>query len=131
MTGTQTETHSDALVFFGITGDLAYKQIFPALQSMIRHSHFDKPIIGVAGRPWSIEQIRAHVHQSLEEHGGVDQQAFDTLCSLLNYVSGNYHEETTFAKLREALHGAKRPLYYLAIPPVCLIRWWKDWQKLV
>ena len=84
MTGTQTETHSDALVFFGITGDLAYRQIFPALQSLIRHNHFDKPIIGVAGRPWSIEQIRVHVHQSLEEHGGVDQSALLPFRELLS-----------------------------------------------
>src|SRR5690348_8170071 len=117
MTGTQKEMHSDALVFFGITGDLAYKQIFPALQSMIRHNHFDVPVIGVAGRPWTIEQIREHAHQSLEEHGGVDQAAFGKLCSLLHYVSGNYNEESTYTKLREALGGAKRPLYYLAIPP--------------
>ena len=67
---TNTTNHSDALVFFGVTGDLAYKQIFPALQSMIRHGHLNIPIIGVAGRPWSIEQLRAHVHDSLEEHGG-------------------------------------------------------------
>ena len=63
--------HSDALVFFGVTGDLAYKQIFPALQSMIKHGHLNVPVIGVAGRPWSIEQLRAHVHDSLKEHGGV------------------------------------------------------------
>src|SRR5947209_16367282 len=117
MTGNRTETLSAALVFFGVTGDLAYKQIFPALQSMIRHNHFDAPIIGVAGRPWKIEQLREHVHQSLEEHGGVDKDAFDKLCSRLQYVSGNYNDETTYTKLRDALNGARRPLYYLAIPP--------------
>ena len=67
-----TDNHSDALVFFGVTGDLAYKQIFPALQAMIRRGHLGMPIIGVAGRPWSIEQLQAHVHESLSEHGGVD-----------------------------------------------------------
>jgi glucose-6-phosphate 1-dehydrogenase len=108
---------SDALVFFGVTGDLAYKQIFPALQSMIKHGHLNVPVIGVAGRPWSIEQLRAHVHDSLEEHGGVDPTAFEKLCSLLQYVSGNYNDETTYTKLRNALDGARRPLYYLAIPP--------------
>ena len=117
MTGNRTETLSDALVFFGVTGDLAYKQIFPALQSMIRHNHFNVPVIGVAGRPWKIEQLREHVHKSLEEHGGVDKDAFDKLCSQLQYVSGNYNEEATYTKLRQALGPVQRPLYYLAIPP--------------
>jgi glucose-6-phosphate 1-dehydrogenase len=115
MTG--TVTYSDALVFFGVTGDLAYKQIFPALQSMIKHGHLDIPVIGVAGRPWSIDQLRAHVHDSLEEHGGVDPAAFEKLSSLLQYVSGDYHDETTYTTLRNALDGAIHPLYYLAIPP--------------
>ena len=71
---TDTPKHSDALVFFGVTGDLAYKQIFPALQSMIKHGNLDIPVIGVAGRPWSIDQLREHVYDSLEKHGGVDLQ---------------------------------------------------------
>src|SRR6266852_7957055 len=111
------DSHSDAIVFFGVTGDLAYKQIFPALQAMIRRGHLDAPIIGVAGRPWSIDQVRAHVHDSLEQHGGVDQAAFNKLSSLLQYVSGDYQDPATFAKLRQALGTAARPLYYLAIPP--------------
>lgn len=78
-----TDSHADALVFFGATGDLAYKQIFPALQAMIRSGHLDMPIIGVAGRPWSIDQLQARAHDSLEQHGGVDKAAFDKLCSLL------------------------------------------------
>ena len=114
---TDPTPHSDALVFFGVTGDLAYKQIFPALQSMIKHGHLDIPVIGVAGRPWSIDQLREHVHDSLEEHGGVDPTAFDILCSMLQYVSGDYKNEATYTKLRKALGGAMRPLYYLAIPP--------------
>jgi glucose-6-phosphate 1-dehydrogenase len=112
-----TATHSDSLVFFGITGDLAYKQIFPALQAMIRRGHLDMPIIGVAGRPWTIKQLQAHVHDSLEEHGGVDSAAFDKLCSLLQYVSGDYHSAETYTKLRTALGDSQRPLHYLAIPP--------------
>jgi glucose-6-phosphate 1-dehydrogenase len=112
-----TSTHSDALVFFGVTGDLAYKQIFPALQAMIKRGQLDMPIVGVAGRPWSIEQLQAHVHDSLEEHGGVDKDAFAKLCSLLQYVSGNYNDEATYAKLRQALGSAQAPLHYLAIPP--------------
>ena len=111
-----TNIHSDALVFFGVTGDLAYKQIFPALQAMIRRGHLDMPIIGVAGRPWSIEQLQAHVHDSLEEHGGVDKDAFAKLCSQLQYVSGDYHDEATYTKLRQALGSAQHPLHYLAIP---------------
>lgn len=112
-----TDTHSDALVFFGVTGDLAYKQIFPALQAMIRRGELDMPIIGVAGRPWKIEQLQAHVHQSLEEYGKVDTAAFEKLCSLLQYVSGDYNNAETYTKLRKALGPAQRPLYYLAIPP--------------
>src|SRR2546421_3782321 len=112
-----TDTYSDTLVFFGVTGDLAYKQVFPALQSMIRHGHLDMPVIGVAGRPWSIEQLQAHVRASLEEHGGVDEKAFAKLCSLLQYVSGSYNDETTYTKLRQVLGSAQHPLYYLAIPP--------------
>jgi glucose-6-phosphate 1-dehydrogenase len=112
-----TEMHSDSLVFFGITGDLAYKQIFPALQAMIKRGQLDIPVIGVAGRPWTIEQIQAHVRQSLEEHGDFDQAAFDKLCSLLQYVSGDYHNAATYTKIRKALGDAQRPLYYLAIPP--------------
>jgi glucose-6-phosphate 1-dehydrogenase len=111
------DPHSDAIVFFGVTGDLAYKQIFPALQAMIRRGHLDTPIIGVAGRPWSIDQLRAHVHDSLEQHGGVDKAAFDKLSSLLQYVSGDYQDAATFATLRQTLGSAARPLYYLAIPP--------------
>src|SRR5712692_9503306 len=112
-----TDIHSDALVFFGVTGDLAYKQIFPALQSMIRHGHLDMPIIGVAGRPWTIEQLQDHVHESLLEHGSMDKAAFAKLCSLLQYVSGDYHKAETYTKLRQALGSAQRPLHYLAIPP--------------
>src|SRR5215470_14169716 len=97
---TNTGSRSDALVFFGATGDLAYKQIFPALQSMIQHGRLDVPVIGVAGRPWTIEQLRTHVHESLEEHGSVDEDAFAKLSSLLQYVSGNYNDATTYTKLR-------------------------------
>ena len=112
-----TDTHSDSLVFFGVTGDLAYKQIFPALQAMIKRGHLDMPVIGVAGRPWTIEQLQAHVHDSLEEHGGLDKAAFEKLCSLLQYVSGDYNSAETYTKLRKALGSAQRPLHYLAIPP--------------
>ncbi len=109
--------HSDALVFFGATGDLAYKQIFPALQAMIRHGHLDIPIIGVAGRSWTDDQLREHARQSLEEHGGVDQAAFEKLASQMHYLSGDYNQPETYQRLRKALGDARHPLHYLAIPP--------------
>ncbi len=109
--------HSDALVFFGATGDLAYKQIFPALQAMIRHGHLDVPIIGVAGRPWTSDQLRDHARQSLKEHGGVDAAACEKLCKNMQYLSGDYGKPETYQHLREVLGSAHHPLYYLAIPP--------------
>ena len=86
---------SDALVLFGITGDLAFKKIFPALQAMIRRGHLDVPIIGVA-RGSTIEQLHARAHESLEKHGGVDAAAFDKLSGLLRYVDGDYSDASTF-----------------------------------
>jgi glucose-6-phosphate 1-dehydrogenase len=109
--------HSDAFVFFGATGDLAYKQVFPALQAMTRRGHLDMPIIGVAKRDWTSEQLRARTRDSLEKHGGVDSDAFAKLSARLQYISGDYANETTYGYLRKALGDAKRPLHYLAIPP--------------
>ena len=109
--------HSDAFVFFGATGDLAYKKIFSALQAMIRRGHFDMPIIGVAKRDWTSDQLRERARKSLEEHGGVDSDAFAKLSARLQYVSGDYRSEETYKRLREALGNAARPLHYLAIPP--------------
>ncbi len=109
--------HSDAFVFFGATGDLAYKQIFPALQAMVRHGNLDMPVIGVAGRPWTSDQLRDHARQSLQEHGGVDEAAFAKLSERMQYLSGDYSKPETYQKLREALGGAQHPLHYLAIPP--------------
>lgn len=110
--------HSDALVFFGATGDLAYKKIFPALQAMIKRGHLDAPVVGVAKAGWNIEQLRARAHDSLEKHGGVDSAAFGKLSSLLRYVDGDYQDPATFQALRQELKGADRPAHYLAIPPV-------------
>ncbi len=112
-----TNTHSDALVFFGASGDLAYKKIFPALQAMIKRGHLNVPVIGVAREGWSIEQFRAHAHDSLEKHGGVDPAAFEKLSSLLRYVGGDYNNPATFYALGNELKGAKSPAHYLAIPP--------------
>src|ERR1700687_3317403 len=108
---------SDAFVFFGATGDLAYEQIFPALQALMRRSHFNMPIIGVAGAAKGLEQLRGRARESLEKHGGLDPDAFAVLSAKLQYVNGDYGSQQTFRDLRKALGGASRPLYYLAIPP--------------
>ena len=109
---------SDALVFFGATGDLAYKKIFPALQGMIQHGTLSVPVIGVAGSGWTLDQLRDRARASLQEFGGgVDEAAFARLLSLLQYIDGDYGDPATFARLRAALGGAKAPTHYLAIPP--------------
>lgn len=109
--------HSDAFVFFGATGDLAYKKIFPALQAMIQRNNLNIPIIGVARSDWTLDKMREHARDSLEHNGGVDAAAFDKLSAQLQYVNGDYQDPATFDQLKQALSGAKRPLYYLAIPP--------------
>ncbi len=109
--------HSDAFVFFGATGDLAYKQVFPALQAMTRRGHLDMPVIGVAKRDWTSDQLRARTRDSLEKHGGMDTDAFAKLSARLQYISGDYANEATYGHLRKALGDAKQPLHYLAIPP--------------
>ncbi len=109
---------SDALVFFGATGDLAYKQIFPTLQSMIRHGHLDVPIIGVAKAGITLEQLRERARQSLTENGGLDEAAFAKLLTRLDYLDGDYRDAATFEQLRRKLGDAQHPLHYLAIPPV-------------
>jgi glucose-6-phosphate 1-dehydrogenase len=110
---------SDALVFFGATGDLAYKKIFPALQRMVQNGRLSVPVIGVAGSGWSLEQLRDRMRSSLREYaeGGVDEAAFSALLSLLRYVDGNFADPATFAALRAALGSATKPTCYLAIPP--------------
>jgi glucose-6-phosphate 1-dehydrogenase len=110
--------HSDALVFFGATGDLAYKKIFPSLQAMIKRGHLDIPVIGVAKAGWTLDQMRARAKDSLEKHGGLDPAAFDRLLGLLRYVDGDYKDPATFQKLRQELKDAEHPTHYLAIPPV-------------
>jgi glucose-6-phosphate 1-dehydrogenase len=113
-----SDSHSDALVFFGATGDLAYKKIFPALQSMIKRGRLNVPVIGVAKAGWNLEQFRARAHDSLEKHGGVDAAAFEKLSGLLRYVDGDYTDPATFQTIRKELTGAQHPAHYLAIPPV-------------
>jgi glucose-6-phosphate 1-dehydrogenase len=112
------DSQSDALVFFGATGDLAYKKIFPALQALAKHGRLDVPVIGVAHSGWSLDQLRNRAQDSVEKHGGLDAQAFAKLSGLLRYVDGDYNDAATFAAIRNALGSARRPAHYLAIPPV-------------
>lgn len=109
--------HSDAFVFFGATGDLAFKKIFPALQAMVKHGHLNVPVIGVARSAKNVDELRARARASLEQHGGVDPAAFDKLSSLLRYVQGDNSAPTTYKALRQTLGGANHPAFYLAIPP--------------
>ena len=113
-----TSSHSDALVFFGATGDLAYKKIFPALQAMAKRGHLNVPVIGVAKAGWNLDQLRARAKDSLETHGGVDSAAFEKLMVSLRYVDGDYQDRETFTALRRELKDAHSPAHYLAIPPV-------------
>src|SRR6202161_1213928 len=108
---------SDAFVFFGATGDLAHKQIFPSLQGLIRDQAFNLPIVGVAKAGWNLDQLKARAKNSLERFGGLDQDAFNKLTGLLRYVDGDYNDPNTFAQLRKELGSAKQPLHYFAIPP--------------
>jgi glucose-6-phosphate 1-dehydrogenase len=112
-----TVPHSDALVFFGATGDLAYKQIFPALQAMVRHGHLNMPVIGVAKAGWTLDQFKARARDSVEKHGGIDADAFPQLSARLQYIDGDYRDPSTYESLRQTLGDAQRPLHYLAIPP--------------
>jgi len=109
--------HSDAFVFFGATGDLAFKKIFPALQAMVKRGSLNVPVIGVAKAGWNLEQFKARALDSLERHGGADPDAFQKLCALLRYVDGDYEDPATFEALGKELHGSRRPTHYLAIPP--------------
>jgi glucose-6-phosphate 1-dehydrogenase len=112
-----SEAHSDALVFFGATGDLAYKKIFPALQAMVKRDHLDVPVIGVAKAGWGVDELRARARDSVKQHGGLDAAAFDKLARLLRYVDGDYRDAATFQAIRQQLGPAQRPAHYLAIPP--------------
>jgi len=109
---------SDAFVFFGATGDLAYKKIFPALHNMARHGTLQCPVIGIAKSGWTLEQLRQRAHDSIQEHGGgVDPAVFSQLAKQLHYIDGDYSDPSMFAKLRAQLGNASAPIHYLAIPP--------------
>ena len=111
-----SEVRSDALVFFGATGDLAYKKIFPALHAMVKRGHLDVPVVGVAKSGWNLDNLRARA-QSIQTHGGIHPESFDRLCRLLRYVDGDYTDSSTFAAIRRELGSVERPAHYLAIPP--------------
>jgi len=108
---------SDALVFFGASGDLAYKKIFPALHAMAKRGKLDCPVIGVAKSSWVLDQLVERARASVNENGGLDPDAFARLVSQLRYVDGDYNDAGTFARLRAELQGCTRPAHYLAIPP--------------
>lgn len=111
------DSHSDILVFFGATGDLAHKKIFPALQAMVKRGTLNVPVIGVAKAGWNLDQLKSRAKDSVERHGGLDSAAFEKLCGLLRYVDGDYNDAATFQALHRELGQAERPAYYLAIPP--------------
>jgi glucose-6-phosphate 1-dehydrogenase len=111
-------SNSDALVFFGATGDLAYKKIFPSLQAMVKRGNLNVPVIGVARSGWTLDQFKARAKDSVDKHGGLDPAAFAKLSGLLRYVDGDYKDPATFQALRKELGGSHRPAHYLAIPPV-------------
>src|SRR3974377_439283 len=113
----QNSIHADTLVFFGATGDLAYKKIFPALQAMVKRGTLNVPVIGVAREDWTMDRLKARAKDSLEKHGGLDPAAFEKLCGLLKFVNGDYNNSAFFAALCREIGSAQFPAFYLAIPP--------------
>ncbi len=113
-----SQVKSDALVFYGASGDLAYKKIFPALHLMVKRGNLGCPIIGVARGDYDLEKLRARAKESIQKHGQFDEESYRKFCSLLAFVGGDYTEKETFSRIREALGSAKNPTHYLAIPPV-------------
>jgi glucose-6-phosphate 1-dehydrogenase len=110
-------TESDAFVFFGATGDLAYKKIFPALYAMVRKGNLYIPIIGMARAGWTLDKLRERARDSVQHNGDFDEASFAKLAALLRYVDGDYADPETYTKLKTALGLAKRTIFYLAIPP--------------
>ncbi|MGA8567784.1 MAG: glucose-6-phosphate dehydrogenase [Candidatus Binataceae bacterium] len=114
----ESAQRSDALAFFGATGDLAYKKIFPALHAMARRGHLEFPVIGVAKSGWNLDLLRARARDSIEKHGGgVNDEAFKRLIARLGYIDSDYQDPATYAALLKAMGGSQRPAHYLAIPP--------------
>ena len=111
-------SNSDALVVYGVTGDLAHKMIFPALYAMVKRGALNIAVVGVAFPKWTLERLQKRVTHSIEQSGGIDnKRAFHHLLSLLKYVSGDYNDSDTFASIKQSLGRARRPAHYLAIPP--------------
>ena len=108
---------SDALVFFGATGDLAYKQIFPSLQRLAKRGKLRGPVLGVAKSGWNLDQLKERARQSVTNHGGLDPVGFPKLMDRLCYVDGDYTDPATFRQVRKEIGDAKHPIHYLAIPP--------------
>src|SRR5215831_16424510 len=109
---------SDALVFFGATGDLAHKKIFPALQKLAKRGRLDMPVIGVAKSGWTLQQLQARAKDSVQTYGGLDEDGFAKLMARLQYIDGDYSDPATFHQLRQMLGASKHPIHYLATPPV-------------
>src|SRR2546426_12214692 len=112
-----SSNHADALVFYGVTGDLAFKKIFPALQAMVRRGHLNVPVVGVARSAWTVDQLRQRVYESLEKYGGVDPAAFEKLSRLLRYVSVDYTDPAACRAIHHELKDTRHPAFYLAVPP--------------
>jgi glucose-6-phosphate 1-dehydrogenase len=112
-----TQLSCDALVFFGATGDLAYKKIFPALQNLAAREKLEVSVIGVAKSGWQLRDLQARARDSVENYGGLDPVGFPKLIARLKYIDGDYSNPETFSKLRQELGSAQHPLHYLAIPP--------------
>src|SRR6266550_3412133 len=108
---------ADALVFFGATGDLAHKKIFPALQALAKRGNLDVPVIGVAKAGWMLDQLKSRAQDSVERYGGLDPDALSRLSRRMDYIDGDYSDPATFQELRRKLGNAKQPMHYLAIPP--------------
>jgi glucose-6-phosphate 1-dehydrogenase len=108
---------ADALVLFGATGDLAYKKIFPALHALVQRGALQVPVVGVARGGWTLDKLRARARESVTTHGTIDEDAFARLSTQLRYVDGDYHDPSTYDRLKDALDGATRPLHYLAVAP--------------
>jgi glucose-6-phosphate 1-dehydrogenase len=116
------QIESDALVFFGATGDLAYKQIFPSLQRLAKRGKLKGPVVGVAKAGWTLDDLKARAKDSIEQHGGIEPEGFQILMDKLCYVDGDYNDPDTFDQVRKEIGDAKHPLHYLAIPPSLFVR---------
>jgi glucose-6-phosphate 1-dehydrogenase len=112
-----TAIASDAFVFFGATGDLAHKKIFPALQRLAKRGHLNIPVIGVAKSGWNLDQLKQRAKDSVENYGGLDPDGFQKLMNVLRYIDGDYSDPKTFQQVKQLLGGAQHPIHYLAIPP--------------